>query len=159
VKLGKSATETFEILREAFGEHSLNRTAVFEWRSCFKAVRVSAEDDEHSRLPSTTRTIENVEKIRELTNKDCRRTMHELADTVVISYGVCQILRENMNMRRIASNFVPRLSTNDQKQRCVNVCLELREKANEDPTFISKIVTGDDSWIYGYDSETKQQSS
>jgi hypothetical protein len=30
VKLGKSATETLEMLREAFGEHSLTRTAVFE---------------------------------------------------------------------------------------------------------------------------------
>jgi hypothetical protein len=41
----------------------------------------------------------------------------------------------------------------------VNVCLELREKANEVPTFISRIITGDESWIYGYDPETKQQSS
>jgi hypothetical protein len=38
------------------------------------------------------------------------------------------------------------------------MCLELREKANEDPTFISRIITGDESWIYGYDPETKQQS-
>jgi hypothetical protein len=29
VKLGKSATESLEMLREAFGEHSLSRTAVF----------------------------------------------------------------------------------------------------------------------------------
>jgi hypothetical protein len=38
VKLGKSATETLEMLREAFGEHSLSRTTVFEWHSPFKAV-------------------------------------------------------------------------------------------------------------------------
>jgi hypothetical protein len=37
-------------------------------------------------------------------------------------------------------------------------CLELQEKANEDPTFISKILMGDESWIYGYDPKTKQQS-
>jgi hypothetical protein len=37
-----------------------------------------------------------------------------------------------LNMRRIATKFVPRLLTNDQKQRCINVCLELRQKANED---------------------------
>jgi hypothetical protein len=30
VKLGKSDTETFEMLREAFGEYSVSRTAVFE---------------------------------------------------------------------------------------------------------------------------------
>jgi hypothetical protein len=41
VKLGKSATETLEILREAFGEHSLSRTAVSEWHSNFKASRMS----------------------------------------------------------------------------------------------------------------------
>jgi hypothetical protein len=62
-------------------------------------------------------------------------------------------------MHRIAMEFVPRLLTNDQKQQPINVCLELREKANEDPTFtcISRIITGDVSWIYGYDPETKQQ--
>jgi hypothetical protein len=37
VKLRKSATETLEILREAFGEHSLSWTVVFEWHSRFKA--------------------------------------------------------------------------------------------------------------------------
>jgi hypothetical protein len=30
LELGKSATETLEMLNEAFGEHSLSRTAVFE---------------------------------------------------------------------------------------------------------------------------------
>jgi hypothetical protein len=48
VKLSKSTTETLEMLQEAFGEHSLSQTAVFEWHSCFKAGRVSAEDDEFS---------------------------------------------------------------------------------------------------------------
>jgi hypothetical protein len=43
----------------------------------------------------------------------------------------------------------------------INVCLELWEKANEDPTFmsISRIIMVDESRIYGYDPETKQQSS
>jgi hypothetical protein len=48
LKLSKSATETLEMLRESFGEHSLNRTAVFEWHSNFKAGRVSAENGKRS---------------------------------------------------------------------------------------------------------------
>jgi hypothetical protein len=49
-----------------------------------------------------------------------------------------------MTVRLTAMNFVPQLLTNDQKEWCVNMCLELREKANEDPTFtrISRIITG-----------------
>jgi hypothetical protein len=31
VKLGKSTTDTLEMFHEAFGEHSLSQTVVFEW--------------------------------------------------------------------------------------------------------------------------------
>jgi hypothetical protein len=48
MKLGKSTTETLEMLCEAFGENYLSRTVVFEWHSRFKAGRVSVEDDESS---------------------------------------------------------------------------------------------------------------
>jgi hypothetical protein len=48
VKTGKSAKENLEMFREAFGEHSLRRTAVLEWHSRFEVGRVSLEDDERS---------------------------------------------------------------------------------------------------------------
>jgi hypothetical protein len=87
---------------------------------------VLVEDDERSGRPSTTKTTENFEKIRELIHKDRCQTINELAYTAGISYEVCQeILIENLNMHRIAAKFVPRLLTDDQKQRRVNVCLEL----------------------------------
>jgi hypothetical protein len=78
MKLGKSATKTLETLREAFGEHSLSETAVFEWHSWFKAGRVSVEDDERSGRPGTRKTTENIEKIRKLIHEDGRRAIHEL---------------------------------------------------------------------------------
>jgi hypothetical protein len=45
VKFSKSTTKTLEMVCEAFGEHSLSQTAVFEWYSCFKDSRVSTEED------------------------------------------------------------------------------------------------------------------
>jgi hypothetical protein len=43
--LGKSATETLEMVCEAFGEHSLSQTAVSQWHSLFKVGRLSGEND------------------------------------------------------------------------------------------------------------------
>jgi hypothetical protein len=37
MNLSKSTTETLEMFREAFGEHSLSWKAVFEWHSHLKA--------------------------------------------------------------------------------------------------------------------------
>jgi hypothetical protein len=55
------------------------------------------------RGPSTSRTIENVEKLRKFIHKDHRWTIHELTDTTGISYGVYQeILPENLNVRHTA---------------------------------------------------------
>jgi hypothetical protein len=39
VLLGKSTTETLEMLCEAFGEHSLSWTEVFEWHSLQRPVK------------------------------------------------------------------------------------------------------------------------
>jgi hypothetical protein len=90
MKFDKSTTESLEMFREALGERSLSRTAVFEWLSRFQAGRVLVEDDKFSGRPSTSKTTENVEKIREPINEDHRRTIHELADTAGISYGIFQ---------------------------------------------------------------------
>jgi hypothetical protein len=32
--------------------------------------------------------------------------------------------------------------------------MELKEQVRIDPHFLSKVVTGDGSWIYGYEPET-----
>jgi hypothetical protein len=61
-------------------------------------------------------------------------------------------------MHRVAAKFVPRILTADQKQQRVNVCTEVRQLASDDEIFLSKVITGDERWVYGYDSETKQQS-
>jgi hypothetical protein len=55
-----------------------------------------------------------LKKIRKLNHEDRCQTIHELTDTIGISYGVCQILTENLSMHRFATKFVPQLLTNDQ---------------------------------------------
>jgi hypothetical protein len=52
-----------------------------------------------------------------------------------------------------------RFLTDDQKQQRVTVCEELRQIVSDDATFLSRAISGNESWIYGYDPETKQQST
>ena len=62
-------------------------------------------------------------------------------------------------MHRVAAKFVPRLMTSDQQAHRVQVCQDLLHHSENGKEFLSKIITGDESWVYGYDVETKVQSS
>jgi len=62
-------------------------------------------------------------------------------------------------MRRVSAKFVPRLLTDDQKENHVEISQELLANANGNENFLKKITTGDETWVYGYDVETKMQSS
>ena len=59
-------------------------------------------------------------------------------------------------MKRVAAKFVPRLLSEDQRANRLGVCREMKDQLRTDPDFLSKIITGDESWCYGYDPETKQ---
>ena len=77
---------------------------------------MSIEDHPHSGHPSTSRTDENVENIREQINKDRQYTIDEISEATGMSWSSCQqILTMDLNMRRIATKFVPHLLTQDQK--------------------------------------------
>ena len=49
--------------------------------------------------------------------------------------------------------------TEDQKANRVNISQELLDRVSVDENFLKTIVTGDETWVYGYDVETKTQSS
>jgi hypothetical protein len=62
-------------------------------------------------------------------------------------------------MRGIVAKSVPRLLQIEQRQRRLEVCRELQQQLPKNSNFLPKVVTGDESLVYGHDPETKQQSS
>jgi len=103
---------------------------------------------------------EMIERVCQIISEDRHRTIDEVSMLVGIRDGTChKILTEDLKMQCVASKFVPRLPSVDQKQQRLDVCLDLKENAANDPSFLSNVITGDKTWVYAYDLETKTQSS
>ena len=63
-------------------------------------------------------------------------------------------------MRRVSAKFVLRLLTdNDKKENRVEISQELLADAHGNENFLKNIVTGDETWVFGYVVEPKMQSS
>jgi len=160
VRLGKTGSENFEMLQQAFGDSCMSRSRTFEWFGRFKNGRTSTAKDDRSGRPSTATTPSKVEQVQAAVNQDRRRTIHDLCAEVGIGYGSCQrILTEQLNMHRIAAKFVSKVLTQDQKDTRVAICQELKETVKNDPTLLLNVITSDESIVYAYDTETKLQSS
>jgi hypothetical protein len=126
------------MLKEAFGEQASSQVRTFEWFNT---------------------SLEMIAEVREVILEDIRQTVHNVCNHG-LSYGSCQcILADELNMRQIAAKVVPRLLNNEQRDHPAQVCTELQEAVRHDPNFLSRVITGDESWLYNNDLETKQQSS
>ena len=82
-KIGKTATETYQLLQQAYGEDAMGRTQVFDWFHRFKEGRNSVESDPHSGRPSTLRNEEMIAKVRTIILNNRRLTVREIADDCV----------------------------------------------------------------------------
>ena len=159
VRLGKTPTEALKLLQEVYGDNTTSRTCLFEWHRRFKKGREEVEDDLRSGRPSTSRTEENVEHVRQKVQSNCRLTVRMIADELGMnSERVWRIITEDLGMRKICAKMVPRLLNEGQKERRVQVCQHIVEQLETEPTLLKRVVTGDESWMFEYDPLTKQQS-
>jgi hypothetical protein len=87
-------------------------------------------------------------------------TIREIADEVGISTGSAHsIVTEDLHMCRVVAKFVPKLLSQEQQQLCLEDTRDMLECTNGDPEFLKTMLTGDEMWVYGYDTETNVQSS
>jgi len=117
---------------------------------------MSVGEDPRPGRHSTSINDDHVERVRAVIRGNRRLTVREFADEVGISIGPChQMFTEKLQMRRVSATFVPHLLTGDQKENRFEISQELLASANGN----ENIITGDETWVYGYDVETKMQSS
>jgi len=138
LKLGKTFTETFQMLQQAYGEDCLSHTQCYEWYQCFKSGRTSIKDDPKSRRLSSSTGNDHIEKVRSVIRENRRLTIRKVSVEVGICKSSCNTI--------LTTKFVPRLLTEEQKQNHVSVSQELLDRSNTDENFLKNVITG--NWVF-----------
>ncbi|EGI67572.1 FLJ37770-like protein [Acromyrmex echinatior] len=95
------------MLENCFGSDILKKTTVYEWHERFRSGRESVEDNERSSRPSTSKTDENIDKVREMMANNRKLTIRKLAEDLNIAYGSVQdIVVNDLGLRRVAANAI-----------------------------------------------------
>ena len=147
------------MLQEVYGDETMSRSCVFEWHKWFKEGCEDVEDDSRSGRHSTSRTADNVEHVKQMVHGDRWLTVRMIADELEINRdSVWEIITEDLGMWKIYVKMVPKLLDDEQKERRVEVCQDILEHLQTEPDLLQRVITGDESWIFEYDLETKRQS-
>ena len=159
LKLGKSTTETYDLLKKVYGDECLSRTQVFEWFKRFKEGREEIGDDQHPSRPSTSKTDANIEKVGEIVWQNRHLSIRAVAELINIDKEtVRQILCNNFNMKKVCLKMVLILLTPEQKEIRMNICADILQNTENHPNFLENVITYDKSWFFQYDPESKSQS-
>ena len=68
------------------------------------------------------------------------------------------ILIDTLCMQKVCAKMVPRLLTEEQKAQRLNACRDILQQMEADKKLLENVITGDESWVFQYDPETKRQS-
>ncbi|XP_057662561.1 uncharacterized protein LOC130897628 isoform X5 [Diorhabda carinulata] len=88
VKLGKSATETFDMIKQAYPDVALARSGVFRWHQAFLEGREEVADEDRAGRPSTSTNTDNVTRVRKVLNTDRRLSIRLIAQMLNLPKSV-----------------------------------------------------------------------
>ena len=68
------------------------------------------------------------------------------------------IVRDDLGKRKICSRFALHKLTDEQKIKCMETSGDFISMCDQDPLLLENILTGDETWCYQFDPESKRQS-
>ena len=114
---------------------------VFEWHARFMASSTAVEDDDYA---------------GKLINSTCTTLLPKLSILFAKIDDEPSMGHVNeMDMHCFSAKLLPRNLSIEYKEHVLQFAGRFIRSY---PTFLSRVITNDENWIYGYDPETKQQS-
>ncbi len=152
------------MLQEVYGDDSLSLSTCRCWYLRAKEGDKTGCDKECPGHQPTARNLANVRVVQEVLDHDRRATVQQVAAQVHTNTGVeistgsiHNILRLDLQVKKKAPKFVPRVLTQEQKDLRVSVCRR-NLKETQDPLFLWSVITGDESWFSVLEPKLKQSS-
>ena len=105
------------MLVQVYGDSVMKKTEVYKWVKSFSEGKESVTVEERSGRPATSRTEENIAKVRQICvkivgcQKHSRASEHRQRNR--------KILTEYLDMRKVCTKMVPKELNEEQKQRRV----------------------------------------
>ena len=163
VSEGKPPKKIFETLVKVYGYASIAYSTVKKWVSRIKDEEddpslSSLQDRRRSRRPSSVVTPRNSDEVEKLIRDDRRITIDDIAECVGVSYGSAVNIVNEPGFAKVCARWVPRQLLDFHKQARFEACSELTECHKSDKTFLSHIVTGDETWVHHYEPESRRSS-
>jgi len=156
---GKALKEIHAILTETLRKHAPSYATVKNLVAQFKLCDFSTCDAPRPGRPKAVNTLEIIDQIHKLIMEDRRILAKSIAEQLAISHEwVGSTIHEDLDVRKLSVKWVPKCLNADQKcQRCQS-SEQLWEFFWRDPNdYLSRLVTMDETWLYHYDPETKEQ--
>ena len=131
-----------------------------KWVRRFNDGWESIENDPQVGRPVSVLTEKNIATVKKLIEEDARYTVQEIEELSGIHLSsVLKILCEQLGLRKICARWMPHLPTDEQKQGQVRLASQVIEKYDKcDPRRLEEIVTGDETWIYHFQPDSKAKN-
>ncbi|XP_018406162.1 PREDICTED: putative uncharacterized protein FLJ37770 [Cyphomyrmex costatus] len=111
-KLGKTFTETFQLMQQVYGDDCLSRGRVHEWYTRFKNGRKDINDDSHVGQAKFVITPESIEKVRDFLNIHPKSSLRFMEIELGMSKdSIHRILTEKLGYRMLHDNAPSHRST------------------------------------------------
>ena len=111
--------------------------------------------------PLSSVVVTNVDAVREMIERDQHITYREIQTSLGIDMkAIHTILHDHLSVRKLCSCWIPHNLIEAQKQARVKRSKKMLKIFNRGRSnLVYNIVTGDETWIYSYEPESKQQST